>query len=401
MKTDHPHILCIADGPDWVFNRHIEVLKHFLGEDFEFHTAFRFQPFDESAYDLIYPLEFDMIRQDQILNPQKYVTGMRSFVSWADWNFLELVNYLSSHFQSVHAVSQQLLDVFLPYLPSLSYVTHGVDTDRFSPSLPPKSASGQLRLGWAGNRNTFVKGFRNFIRPLGEIAGVELVYYGFADQKLPPDDMPGFYDSIDAYISASSFEGNSNTLLEAAAMERPIITTAAGTVPEFLVDEQSALIVERDLDMFKTAVVRLRDNPDLRHFLGKNARQAVIDGGWDWQSKAGEYRVFFEHALAKSDHEVQAAPISHPVDYQHYASVLEMQFQLEREMRFGFAYQASDLGYTNQYLQDELTNCGIERQALKQELSDIKGSETYRTANVLKDSVIGKWFIWLYRRLSQ
>ena len=397
MNHNRPRILCIPDGPDWIFNRHIEALNQYLGELFDFHTIFRFQAYDESTYDLIYPLEFDMVRQEQILNPAKYITGIRSFVSWADWNFLDLVNYVANHFQSVHVVSQQLFGIFSPYIPGLSYVTHGVDATRFSPSKQPTSEAGQLRLGWAGNRNTIVKGFRDFIEPLGDIPGVELVYHGYIDHNLPQTDMPGFYDSLDAYVSASKYEGNNNTLLEAAAMGRPIITTSNGTVPEYLVDEQSALVVERNLDQLKAAVFRLRDDPGLRQRLGQQARKAILQGGWDWQVKAEEYRTFFESALSKTGNAIITAPIVQPSNYHHYASVLEIQFDLERELRIGYAYRASDLNYTNKHLQEQMTTCEQEREKQKQELIAIKESRTYKLVNRLKDSTVGRWFSRIYR----
>ncbi len=227
-----PKILCIVDGPGWIFERHVTMLGRYLSDDFDFSVSFRGHPYDESAYDLIYPLEFNMVSPDEIKNPAKYVTGIRSFVAWADWDFLVLVNFLVTHFRSIHVVSQQLFGIFSPYIPGLQYVTHGVDIDFFTPNTPPCSTPGHLRLGWAGNRQTYVKGFREFIAPLRALPGIELVYCGYADRNLTLEEMPGFYSSIDAYVCASSFEGNNNSLLEAAAMERAIITTPNGTVPE-------------------------------------------------------------------------------------------------------------------------------------------------------------------------
>ena len=174
-----------------------------------------------------------MVNPDQIKDPSKYVTGIRSFVAWADWDFLVLVNYLVSQFKKIHVVSKQLFDIFSPYIPGLQYVTHGVDTNLFRSSHLANGEVGKLRLGWAGNRKSYVKGFREYIQPLGNLPGVELVYVGYVDRNYSLNEMPGFYDSLDAYVCASSFEGSNNSILEAAAMERAIITTPNGTVPEF------------------------------------------------------------------------------------------------------------------------------------------------------------------------
>ncbi|MBP1693464.1 MAG: glycosyltransferase, partial [Chloroflexi bacterium] len=186
-------------------------------------------------------------------------------------------------------------------------------------------------------------------------------------------------------------------LLEAAAMGRPIITTSNGTVPEYLVDEQSALVVERNLDQLKAAVFRLRDDPGLRQRLGQQAREAILQGGWDWQVKAEEYRTFFESALSKTGNAIITAPIVQPSNYHHYASVLEIQFDLERELRIGYAYRASDLNYINKHLQEQMTTCEQEREKQKQELIAIKESRTYKLVNRLKDSTVGRWFSRIYR----
>src|SRR5205814_10544891 len=121
-----------------------------------------------------------------------YVTGIRSHNSWEGVPFPALTAYLSSRYARVHVVSRRLLEIFAPALRALSYVTHGVDTEAFTPrttagaSARPAGASapsvapagGRLRLGWAGNRETPAKGFARFVEPLGKIPGVELVICG-------------------------------------------------------------------------------------------------------------------------------------------------------------------------------------------------------------------------------
>ncbi len=349
-----PRILCIVDGPDWIFKRHAAFLERFLSGDFEFSVAYRGEAYDEAAYDLIYPLEFNMVTPEQIREPRRYVTGLRSFVAWADWDFLALTGYLTTHFLRVHAVSRQLYDLFAPYLPGLAYVTHGVDTQFFTPAPGGRPAQpGRLRLGWAGNRNTIVKGYRWYIEPLGELEGIELVYCGYADRNLPYEEMPGFYRSIDAYVCASSYEGNNNSLLEAASAGVAILTTPAGTAPEYLQNEQSALIVARDLAQFKAAAERLRDDPSLRARLGQAARQALIEGGWDWQVKAEEYRRFFWDALNSQTEDPARRTPPEPRDLAHYAAALKLQYELERELRIGHAYGEIVLRDQVKYLEAE------------------------------------------------
>ena len=114
-------------------------------------------------------------------------------------------------------------------------------------------------------------------------------------------EMKGFYDSIDVYVCASeNFEGNNNSLMEAASMARAIITTDNGTVPEYLQDGNNALIVDRNLASFKNAVLYFRENRVRISEMGRKA-QRVVRSKWDWKIKAEEYRSFFNVALTRAE----------------------------------------------------------------------------------------------------
>ena len=297
--SSRPRILLIADVPNWIFERHCNTLKRNLSAEFDFTIIYKDQPFIEDEYDLIYPLEWYMVPPDRIGNPAKYVSGIRSHLVWTDHPFTDVVRYLSNRFNVIHVVSRRLHDLFAPHLPNLAYVTHGVDTAFFTPSTQADQSGRKLRLGWAGNRKSVgKKGFAEFVEPLSHLPGVELVFCGYSDRNLSLDEMRDFYDSLDAYVCASDFEGSNNSLLEAASMARAIITTDNGTVPEYLRHGESAFIVERELPAFIGAVETLRDNPALRVTLGAKAREAV-QKSWDWKTKCEEYRQMFRIALER------------------------------------------------------------------------------------------------------
>lgn len=293
-----PRILFIADEPNWVFERHARTLHEFLEDEFDFTLAFRGQAFSEDDYDLIYPLEWNLVRPGAIRDPARYVTGIRSHCSWRNEDFGAFTKLLSEKFHRVHVVSERLRTLFAGHVPNLVLLTHGVRADFFrATTRSDSSGPGKLRLGWAGNRKSPEKGFAEFIEPLGRLPGVELVFCGFSDRNLSRDDVRTFYDSLDAYVCASATEGNNNSLLEAAAMARAILTTDSGTVPEYLRDGESALIVERELPAFVKAVEKLRDDPALRAKLGAAARHAVAPR-WDWRAKVEEFRTFFRQVIA-------------------------------------------------------------------------------------------------------
>ena len=293
-----PRILLVVDVANWIFERHAFALAERLRDEFDFDLAYQFPVFDERNYDLIYALEFNLLTPGTIKNPRKYVTGIRSHHSWEKNDFAEFTEYLRANFQRVHVVSERLRRIFAPHLPNVANLPHGIAMDAFQPaSRADQSGRGKLRLGWAGNRQVPVKGFDEFVAPLGQLPGVELIFCGYHGRNLPLEQMKGFYDSLDAYVCASTAtsEGNNNSMMEAAAMARAIITTDNGTVPEYLRDGESALIVERNLPAFIRAVERLRDRPELRMALGTQARKAAL-AKWDWKDRVEDYRRFFREA---------------------------------------------------------------------------------------------------------
>jgi glycosyltransferase involved in cell wall biosynthesis len=292
-----PRILLIADVPNWIFDRHAHLLQARFSDEFTIDIAYHGQPVDETRYDLIHPMEWHMADPSMIRTPAKWVTGIRSHVSWEGWKLSDLCARLAHLYQGgVYVVSQRLLEIFRPLLPEVVALPHGVDTVFFTSSHPPKARNRKLRVGWAGNRASSVKGFDAFIAPLGKLPGVELVHCGYSDRMLTQAEMRGFYEDIDAYICTSTSEGHNNSLMEAASMARAIVTTDVGTVPEFLQDGVSALIVKQDVKAISHAVLRLRDNPKLRKQLGAKARESVIQR-FEWSLRLEDYRCFFRKAI--------------------------------------------------------------------------------------------------------
>lgn len=291
-----PRILAIADVPGWVFDQHARTLSKMLGDTFRISVDYAGVSYNEADYDLIYPLEWNLVNYQCYRHSHKYVTGIRSHLFWPDVNFIKFTEMLRNNFAIVHVVSRRLYETFEHFVPSLKYVTHGVDTRFFCP-WKKAGNNPSLRVGWAGNRKSPAKGFETYIKPLESIPNVELVYVGYSDKKLDRQNMKKWYNEIDVYVCSSASEGNNNPLMEAAAMERGIITTDNGTVPEYLTHGKSAIIVERTQWAFRDAVIAFRENRSLCRALGTEARKSVISLGFDWTDTVQGYKMMFEEAL--------------------------------------------------------------------------------------------------------
>jgi glycosyltransferase involved in cell wall biosynthesis len=80
-------------------------------------------------------------------------------------------------------------------------------------------------------------------------------------------------DGLDAYVQTSRSEGLSLGLLEAMRAALPIVATDVGATSFAVRDEREALLVPpRDLEALVSALVRLRENPQLCRQLGDAAR---------------------------------------------------------------------------------------------------------------------------------
>jgi asparagine synthase (glutamine-hydrolysing) len=348
-----PRLLIVADVPNWIFERHALALQELLSDAFDIVVQFHTETFDERSWDLIYVMEFGLVPAESITMPWKYVTALRSHVSWTAVAAPVLAKYLKANFQRTHVVSERLRRELAPWLPDVVNVTHGIDGALFQRASRIRAPGEKLKVGWAGNRQTAVKGFAEFIQPLAALDGVDLVCCGYADRNLPREGMPAWYASVDVYVCASLSEGSNNALLEAAASGCAIVTTDNGTVPEYLRNGESALIVTRDRDAFIRAVSRLRDDASLRERLGAAASLAVLPA-WTWQVRAQGFRDYFRTALANCAAAERRMTQPRPLARRSMAS---MTGELQQAVQQGQVEQALEL--VSAMLQLEPTNSGL------------------------------------------
>ncbi len=85
-----------------------------------------------------------------------------------------------------------------------------------------------------------------------------------------------YLSAMDAYLISSDFEGLPVSLLEAMAMELPVISTRVGGVPEVLEDGRTGTLVPIGRpDRLAEEVLRLIADEGLRHEMGREARARV------------------------------------------------------------------------------------------------------------------------------
>jgi len=88
------------------------------------------------------------------------------------------------------------------------------------------------------------------------------------------NDLLDVYSSLDVFLMTSVYENMPNTILEAMAMETPIVSTSVGGVPEMLEDGRHGLLCPiRDVNCLAQAVSTLLENRALGLRLSKAARE--------------------------------------------------------------------------------------------------------------------------------
>ena len=87
-----------------------------------------------------------------------------------------------------------------------------------------------------------------------------------------------YYAAMDIIVYPSRHEGFGLVLIEAAALELPVIATKVTGCVDAVVDEVTGLLVEVDnVQQLFSAMLRLVNDPELRNEMGQQGRQRVKD----------------------------------------------------------------------------------------------------------------------------
>lgn len=90
-------------------------------------------------------------------------------------------------------------------------------------------------------------------------------------------DVRPYLATMDIYLMTSRFEGLPVALLEAMAMERPVVSTPVGGIPEVIEEGRNGyLIPDTDLDRFRKKLSELLNDDKGRLEMGKHARETVM-----------------------------------------------------------------------------------------------------------------------------
>ncbi len=117
-----------------------------------------------------------------------------------------------------------------------------------------------------------------------------VIFKGYVDHK----EMPEYLKACDIFIRPSLSEGFGNSFIEAMAARVPVIATLEGGIADFLVDNITGYVCQKENpESIRSAVLRIQNDPN---------RQAVIDNAYkmavekyDWSLVARQMQQIFEN----------------------------------------------------------------------------------------------------------
>lgn len=187
-------------------------------------------------------------------------------------------------------------------------VPRGVDTTRFHPSKRNGYLDEQctdpevVRLLYVGrvskekNLELLVHAFKSLIAvgtraylvvvgdgPYREtmekaLAGTPSVFLGYREGE----DLASIYASCDAFVFPSVTDTFGNVVLEAQASGLPVVVTDQGGPKENMVHGRTGIMVEgNSITGLQDGMLRLITDPNMRKFMGSEARRLVVDRTFD------------------------------------------------------------------------------------------------------------------------
>ena len=192
-------------------------------------------------------------------------------------------------------------------LKPFNIITDGVDLNLFKPTnlqrFNNRHPGDKLVVGWAGNsmwsaEKEDFKGLHTLLRPAVEElqkAGypIELKLCDSNVKKIPHEEMPDYYASIDLYVCMSKIEGTPNPILECCASGVPFISTHVGIVPEVAGPMQSKYILkERSKECLKEKLIEILEKPEILAALSRENLKYIKD--WNWETRAKRFISLWE-----------------------------------------------------------------------------------------------------------
>jgi glycosyltransferase involved in cell wall biosynthesis len=115
------------------------------------------------------------------------------------------------------------------------------------------------------------------------------------------EDVADLHQGFDLFVQSSEYEGTPNAVLEAMAMETPIVATDAGGTRELLFDGEHGFIVPvGDRAALAAAIAAALDQPDAAHARARAARRRV-EADLSFEARTRRLEAIYADLMAAPD----------------------------------------------------------------------------------------------------
>lgn len=266
-------ILCVADLPGWAIDLFCKQWMPKLPEydwTYVYWTETRPEQMAElvQAHDVVFLANHDYgWRFWDVFAEAMHPRVILRFCSWRYTD--DALRFARDFAKAVVCANQNLARQLFPYNSNLWLIQEGIQ-EGLVPFRP-------VRVGFVGEVCEY-KGF-HLIQEACRQFGADLVVKARTHERISVAEMARWYESVDCIIVASENEGYNTILVEAMAMNKPVLTTAVGAA-QYL----DCLIIDRSVEGILTGLNRLF------------GRRQVTDR-FGWPRVVASYRELFSSLL--------------------------------------------------------------------------------------------------------
>jgi len=160
-----------------------------------------------------------------------------------------------------------------------------------------------LKIGWIGNsdftQSGLQKGFKEIKQYVTDLSeNFEFCPLDKQIKQIPHKEVPNYIHNIDIIVCFSTAEGTPNQILEGSSCGRCWVSTDVGVVSPLyntLKNNPTGIIINKDEESFKEALMKLYNNRNLLAIYGRNGRRA-IEVNWDWKYRLDGFKNAFDTA---------------------------------------------------------------------------------------------------------
>lgn len=267
--------------------------------------------------------------------PMALVTTVHGWVkhTWKTPLYYAIDRLCLPHYEAVICVSEDLVEqVGKLGVPAdrLFHVANAIDTEDFQRHCPRADVKERLgtppervligAIGRLSDEKRFDLLIRSVARLIGEGRDVALWIAGEGDQQPVlanlirelgvaervrllgfRSDTKELYEAMDLFALSSVREGLPNVLLEAMAMEAPVLATRIAGIPHLVDDGVTGLLVEPDdLEGLTDGLRRMLDDEGLRRDLARAARRR-IEERHSFRARMNKIRAIYEKTMQRRE----------------------------------------------------------------------------------------------------